>query len=79
MGRCYPYSQYIKKSPRNRLLFKKNGHLKIEGYSDANYVGSRDDRKFPSRYCTVCKKLNKDLFCLDGLLKKAERETKAGR
>ncbi|XP_042056507.1 secreted RxLR effector protein 161-like [Salvia splendens] len=44
--------QYIKKSPGKRLLFKKNGHLKIEGYSDADNAGSKSDRKSTYVYCT---------------------------
>ncbi|XP_047945657.1 secreted RxLR effector protein 161-like [Salvia hispanica] len=44
--------QYIKKSPGKGLLFKKNGHLNIEGYSDADYAGSKSDRKSTSGYCT---------------------------
>lgn len=34
------------------MSFKKNGHLKIEGCSDADYVGSKDDRLSTSGYCT---------------------------
>ncbi|XP_042056533.1 uncharacterized protein LOC121801150 [Salvia splendens] len=44
--------QYVKKSPGNGLLFKKNVHLKIEGYSDADYAGSKPNRKSTSGYCT---------------------------
>lgn len=28
--------QYIKSSPRRGLMFKKNEHLRIEGFSNAN-------------------------------------------
>lgn len=44
--------RYIKKSPGKGLLFKKNDHLKIEGYSDADYAGSKTDMKSTSGYCT---------------------------
>ncbi|KAG6397645.1 hypothetical protein SASPL_143815 [Salvia splendens] len=44
--------QYVKKYPGNGLLFKKNGHLKIEGYSDADYAGSKSDRNSTSGCCT---------------------------
>ncbi|KAL0423991.1 UNVERIFIED_CONTAM: Retrovirus-related Pol polyprotein from transposon RE2 [Sesamum radiatum] len=39
-------------SPGKGLLFKRHGHVKIEAYSDADYVGSKDDRKSTSGYCT---------------------------
>ncbi|KAL0318213.1 UNVERIFIED_CONTAM: Retrovirus-related Pol polyprotein from transposon RE1 [Sesamum calycinum] len=44
--------KYIKTSPGRGLLFKRHGHVKIEAYSDADYVGSKDDRKSTSGYCT---------------------------
>ncbi|KAL0323461.1 UNVERIFIED_CONTAM: Retrovirus-related Pol polyprotein from transposon RE2 [Sesamum angustifolium] len=44
--------KYIKTSPGKGLLFKRHGHVKIEAYSDADYAGSKDDRKSTSGYCT---------------------------
>ncbi|KAK4406265.1 Retrovirus-related Pol polyprotein from transposon RE2 [Sesamum angolense] len=44
--------KYIKASPGKGLLFKRHGHVKIEAYSDADYAGAKDDRKFTSGYCT---------------------------
>ncbi|KAL0322343.1 UNVERIFIED_CONTAM: Secreted RxLR effector protein [Sesamum calycinum] len=44
--------KYIKASHGKGLLFKRHGHVKIEAYSDADYVGSKDDMKFTSEYCT---------------------------
>ncbi|KAL0423678.1 UNVERIFIED_CONTAM: Retrovirus-related Pol polyprotein from transposon RE1 [Sesamum radiatum] len=44
--------KYIKTSPGRGLLFKRHGHVKIEAYSDADYAGSKDDRKSTSGYCT---------------------------
>ncbi|KAL0452932.1 UNVERIFIED_CONTAM: Retrovirus-related Pol polyprotein from transposon RE2 [Sesamum latifolium] len=44
--------KYIKASPGKGLLFKRHGHVKIEAYSDADYAGSKDDRKSTSGYCT---------------------------
>lgn len=43
---------YIKAAPGKELLYKKNGHLKIEAFSDADYVGSKIDRWSTSRFCT---------------------------
>ncbi|KAL0323604.1 UNVERIFIED_CONTAM: Secreted RxLR effector protein [Sesamum angustifolium] len=42
--------KYIKASPGKGLFFKRHGHVKIEVYSDADYVGSKDDRKSTSGY-----------------------------
>ncbi|KAK4406558.1 Retrovirus-related Pol polyprotein from transposon RE2 [Sesamum angolense] len=44
--------KYIKTSPGKGLLFKRHGHVKIEAYADADYAGSKDDRKSTSGYCT---------------------------
>ncbi|KAL0392835.1 UNVERIFIED_CONTAM: Retrovirus-related Pol polyprotein from transposon RE2 [Sesamum radiatum] len=44
--------KYIKTSPGKGLLFKQHGHVKIEAYSDADYAGSKDDRKSTSGHCT---------------------------
>ncbi|KAL0419489.1 UNVERIFIED_CONTAM: Retrovirus-related Pol polyprotein from transposon RE2 [Sesamum radiatum] len=44
--------KYIKASPGKELLFKRHGHVKIEVYSDADYAGSKDDRKSTSGYYT---------------------------
>lgn len=42
--------KYVKYVPGKGLSFTKAGHLKIEAYSDANWVGSHDDRRFTSHY-----------------------------
>ncbi|KAL0393052.1 UNVERIFIED_CONTAM: Retrovirus-related Pol polyprotein from transposon RE2 [Sesamum radiatum] len=44
--------KYIKASSDKGLLFKQHEHVKIKAYSDADYVGSKDDRKSTSGYCT---------------------------
>ncbi|KAK4406515.1 Retrovirus-related Pol polyprotein from transposon RE1 [Sesamum angolense] len=44
--------KYIKTPPGKGLLFKRHGHVKIEAYSDADYAGSKDNRKSTSGYCT---------------------------
>jgi len=36
---------FIKESPSKRLLFKYYGHIRIESFSDSNYVGDNRDRK----------------------------------
>ena len=44
--------EYIKGSPSKGLLFKKNGHLRIEAYLDASYASDRGDGKSTSAFCT---------------------------
>ena len=42
---------YLKSSPRRELIFRKDGHLNVEGYSDADWAGS-SNRKSTSEYFT---------------------------
>ncbi|XP_073105207.1 secreted RxLR effector protein 161-like [Elaeis guineensis] len=42
--------RYLKSSLRKGLMFKKYNHLKIDGYTDANWAGSITDRKSTSGY-----------------------------
>lgn len=37
--------RYLKASPTKGFMFSKNSHLKINGYTDADWVGSISDRK----------------------------------
>ena len=43
---------YIKKASGKGLVYKRNGHLHIEAYSDSSYAGDIGDRKSTSEYCT---------------------------
>uniref|UniRef100_A0ACD5U205 Uncharacterized protein n=1 Tax=Avena sativa TaxID=4498 RepID=A0ACD5U205_AVESA len=43
--------RYLKTFPGKGILFSRNGHLNIEGYRDADWVGCLDDRKSTSGYC----------------------------
>ena len=43
---------YLKRYPGRGLLFSRHGHLKIEGYTDADRARALDDRKSISGYCT---------------------------
>ena len=36
---------YLKEAPRRGILYKKQGHTGIDCFSDANWVGSKEDRK----------------------------------
>ncbi|KAM1414453.1 hypothetical protein ACFX2I_006229 [Malus domestica] len=44
--------RYLKGSPDKGILFKKNNHLRVEGYTDADWAGSADDIRSTSGYFT---------------------------
>ena len=44
--------RYLKSAPGKGLIFSKNGHLDIEGYTNADWVGNLSDRKSISGYFT---------------------------
>jgi hypothetical protein len=43
--------RYIKRSPGKGLWFRSSGHLRIEGYCDADWAGCMDDRRSTTGYC----------------------------
>jgi hypothetical protein len=44
--------KYLKSSPGKGLMFSKNDHLEVEGYTDADWAGNISDRKSTSGYFT---------------------------
>jgi Reverse transcriptase (RNA-dependent DNA polymerase) len=44
--------RYLKGAPGRGIFFKKNDHLRIEGYTDSDWVGDITDRKSTSGYFT---------------------------
>lgn len=40
----YRILQYLKGTPRRRILFKKGGSMTLEAYADVDYAGSLVDR-----------------------------------
>ena len=44
--------RYLKVHLSCGLLYKTNGHLQIEAYTDTDWVGSLSDRKSTIGYCT---------------------------
>ena len=44
--------RYLKGNPGKGILFKKNNHLRVEGYTDADWAGSINDRRSTSGYFT---------------------------
>ena len=49
---AYRILRYLKGTPGKGLLFKKQGHLRVEVYTDADWAGCVIDRKSTSGYCT---------------------------
>jgi hypothetical protein len=46
----YQILRYLKSCPGKSVLFNKNGHIKIEVYTDADWARCLDDRKSTSGY-----------------------------
>jgi hypothetical protein len=47
----YRILRCLKGTPRKELWFRKNMHLNLEGYCDADWARSKDDKRSTSRYC----------------------------
>ena len=52
MGAVIRILHYLNSSLGKGLMFSKNDHLKIEGYTDAGWAGNILDRKSTSGYFT---------------------------
>lgn len=44
--------RYLKKTLEKDIQFRKNGHLKISSYTNADWAGDINDRKSTSEYFT---------------------------
>jgi len=44
--------RYLKSTPGKGIMFSKNDHLDVEGYTDADWAGNLADRKSTSGYFT---------------------------
>jgi len=44
--------RYLKSTPKKGILFTNHGNLKVEGYTDADWAGSKDDKRSTSEYFT---------------------------
>jgi hypothetical protein len=45
-------SRYLKFTPGKGILFSNHGNLKVEGYTDADWAGSKNDRRSTSGHFT---------------------------
>ncbi|KAL6294169.1 hypothetical protein ACE6H2_002311 [Prunus campanulata] len=52
MDAVFRILKYLKSAPGKGLLFTKNGHLNISGYTDADWAGNVTDRRSTSGYFT---------------------------
>ncbi|XP_058195078.1 secreted RxLR effector protein 161-like [Rhododendron vialii] len=48
----YRILRYLQSTPGRGILFSNHGHLRLEAFTDADWVGFVDDRRFTSGYCT---------------------------
>ncbi|XP_058181355.1 uncharacterized mitochondrial protein AtMg00810-like [Rhododendron vialii] len=48
----YRILRYLKSAPGKGILFSNHDHLRLEAFTDADWVGSVDDRRSTSGYCT---------------------------
>ena len=42
---------YLKGAPRHGILYSNHGHNRLECFTDANWAGSKEDRRSTSEYC----------------------------
>ena len=48
----YRLLAYLKRAPGKGLLYRRQGHLHIEAYSDSGFAGDKEDRKSHGGYAT---------------------------
>ncbi|XP_048447545.1 uncharacterized mitochondrial protein AtMg00810-like [Pyrus x bretschneideri] len=52
MGAVERILRYLKSSPGRGIMFSKNDHYRIEGYTDVDWAGNVTNRRFTSGYFT---------------------------
>ena len=52
MGAVERILRHLKSAPGRDIMFSKNGHCRIEGYTDADWAGNITNRRSTSRYFT---------------------------
>src|SRR5512144_1559420 len=48
----YRVLAYIKRAPGKGLLYRRQGHLRVEAFSDSGFAGDKEDRKSHGGYAT---------------------------
>ena len=51
MDAVYHILRYLKSAPGKGLIFRRNGHMNIEGYCDSDWASCQDDRRSTAGYC----------------------------
>ncbi|KAK8937204.1 hypothetical protein KSP39_PZI011852 [Platanthera zijinensis] len=51
MDVVYQILRYLKSAPGKGLTFRRNEHMKIEGYCDSDWASCADDKRSTSGYC----------------------------
>ena len=41
---------YLKRAPGHGILYSNHGHNRLEGFTDANWAGSKEDKRSTSSY-----------------------------
>ena len=52
MERAFRVLRYLKGCPGHGLLFSQHNTFQVEGFTDADWAGSLDERRSTSGYCT---------------------------
>jgi hypothetical protein len=53
MGAVIRILRYLKGTSSKGVFYRKNGHLELQAYTDADWAGDRDDRKSTLGYFTL--------------------------
>jgi hypothetical protein len=53
LGNCYSYYSILKRALGLGILYRPNEHLRVEGFTDADWAGSPSNRWSTIGYCTL--------------------------
>jgi hypothetical protein len=53
---CFEFFRYLKGAPGIGIYFKRNEYLRVEGYTDSDWLGDITDRKTTFEYFTFIKR-----------------------
>jgi hypothetical protein len=52
LGHYYSYCSIFEETLGRCILFRKNGHIKVESFTDVDWAGSPTNRRSTTGYCT---------------------------